>query len=82
MIDVLFAALILAHSWYPNECCNGIDCYPIEDNRVKITPEGFVVDGHTAIPYDKARVSQDEHYHMCGTMFWPPRCFFAPRGTT
>jgi hypothetical protein len=25
----LYAALILAHSWYPQSCCDGKDCHPV-----------------------------------------------------
>lgn len=83
MIPIIIAALMLAHSWYPPECCNGVDCAPLEDSRVEVTPDGYRIDGNILVLYKDARVSADEHYHTCWSdRSTKPRCFFAPRGTT
>jgi hypothetical protein len=74
---------LLAHSWYPQECCNGIDCGPIESSRVQVTETGYVVDGLWKYDFKSARLSEDDHYHLCGAGRGViPYCFFAPRGTT
>lgn len=80
------AAITLAHSWYPQECCSDQDCAIIDSKRVVVQPGAYVVDGgEWVIPADKARVSPDEHYHGCvNKRMIAPRqmiCFFAPRGS-
>jgi hypothetical protein len=77
---------LLAHSWYPQECCNGRDCGPIDSSRVQVTETGYIVDGMWKYDFKAARLSEDNHYHLCqattGMPLAPPYCFFAPRGTT
>jgi hypothetical protein len=70
----------LAHDFYPQECCSGKDCSPIKAERVRVTGNGYLVDGFHLVPFARARWSPDEHYHAC----WPSSgrmlgCFFAPQ---
>ena len=64
---------------YDLACCSGVDCAPIDSDRVKITPDGYVVEvgpgDHPLItipstyvfPFDDTRVrfSPDGTYHLC-----------------
>lgn len=67
------------HSWYPQDCCGGNDCAPVSQDRIRIVPGGYVLDGKYLIPEANARQSQDGDYHAC---FWPSpdklHCFFKP----
>lgn len=80
--------LFLAHSWYPQECCNGQDdCHVVE--LVKSDKEGFTVkDGMMEVIVPKTfphRNSEDGDYHLCyDQAAWRiyhdfrPFCFFIP----
>lgn len=71
-----------SHEFYPRECCSGRDCAPLANERVRVTPEGYVIDGRHQVPHGKARWSPDEHYHGCfpSPMQGKLGCFWAPRG--
>ena len=32
-----------AHSWYPTECCNAADCYPVPDDAVIEEADGWPI---------------------------------------
>jgi hypothetical protein len=69
-----------AHDWYPKHCCSGRDCAPLAFERVKVTPEGYVIDGVFFVAHSKALWSPDEWFHGC----FPGNkkvlgCFWAPR---
>jgi hypothetical protein len=55
-------AFLLAHSWYPSECCNGADCRPVPCDQLAI-------DGSSAKwgngPARQLRVSPDGDCHVC-----------------
>lgn len=72
-------AYACGHSFYEQYCCSGQDCEPIADSRVKVTPQGYVVDGRWLVPFAQARFAPDGQYHLC---LWPNpdalRCFYAP----
>jgi len=38
---IIFASMLLAHSWYPSECCSERDCYPINCSEVKKINGGY-----------------------------------------
>lgn len=72
-----------AHSWYPQECCQGIECQPLPKDRVREVPGGWMIlDNDEFIPFSQARPSPDGQFHRCVKDFWvpnsPTRCFFAP----
>lgn len=56
-----------AHSWYPRECCSGLDCAPVE--KALVVPEGLIVttvQGTVFIPASfPYRESQDGQMHAC-----------------
>lgn len=76
---LLWAAPARGHSFYDPYCCSGQDCEPISDERVKLVPGGFLLDGRFFIKNDDARQAPDGNYHAC---FWPTpdalRCFYRP----
>ena len=67
------------HSFYDAYCCNGTDCAPISETRVRVVVGGYLLDGKYFIAEKDARNSQDGDYHAC---FWPTpdtlRCFYRP----
>lgn len=81
---------------YPFYCCSGADCAPIEARTVRESRGGFIVTvvpgSHPMwpterrqplvieIPYDKAKQSQDGHFHLCINDAGDLLCFFAPGG--
>ena len=70
-ISLAFVALnageIKAHDWYPYECCNGLDCAPVEE--VQPLPEGLLVTskyGTAIVPSTtEMRPSPDGRLHVC-----------------
>jgi hypothetical protein len=85
LLFVMFAAMLsawpaLAHDWYPQQCCSDRDCAPLAAERVKVTPEAYIIDGIHRVAHNMVRWSPDEQYHGClrGN---PPQlfCFWAPR---
>ena len=74
---------VRAHDWYPIECCQAVDCAPVESVG-QIVPMLVVTSKHgTAIvPQDLPRqTSRDNRMHVCmrilnGTM--SVRCLFVP----
>lgn len=55
---------------YDFKCCSGVDCRQIVTNRVKVTPDGYLVqngDKPEMIGYGDNRIhmSKDEFYHLC-----------------
>lgn len=60
--------------WYPTECCSRMDCRPIPDSAVKLTPTGWLVlDTEEVIPFGhrKERRSMDGAFHRCSLAFRP-----------
>jgi hypothetical protein len=75
----------LAHSWYPQRCCNEIDCVKIDS--MKRQPDGslLVIAGHITVivpPNFPAEPSQDGDAHICTYRdirgAYLPRCLFVP----
>src|SRR5262249_19150431 len=79
-----------AHSWYPKECCNDMDCAPVEafSRLVSTTggPPQLVVTsrhGTAIVPHDfPVRVSKDGRMHVCMLQnelrTWDVLCLFMP----
>ena len=78
---LLLAAPAAAHEFYPSSCCSGTDCAPLASSRVRVTPDGYVIDGRHLIPFGKALFSPDENFHGCfpPTMLGKVGCFWAPQ---
>jgi len=80
VIVVLAATAAFAHSWYPQNCCSGKDCAPLDSLRVKVTLQGYIIDGRHHVQHGQALWSPDENYHGCfPTWTGPIGCFWAPR---
>lgn len=65
---MIAAFLLLAHSWYPEECCENKHCYPVE--WIKETPDGITVktedNVQVTVPREiPQRSSLDGEYHLC-----------------
>jgi hypothetical protein len=67
-----------AHSFYPWECCSGIDCAELSADRVSISAGGYVIDGKFTVPYSETRNSPDGLYHACFPAPDYLKCFWAP----
>ena len=78
--------LVLAHEWYPPDCCSGHDCAPLLNTRVERMADGtWRVDGeyifpayNPAQPYGETRLSQSGRFHACFPNEGRPKCFFVP----
>jgi hypothetical protein len=55
------ALFMLAHSWYPNECCHDIDCHPIACSELQIDGKSASWRGHGR----QAMPSPDNSCHIC-----------------
>jgi hypothetical protein len=86
------------------KCCGNRDCRPLDEGDVRPAPGGgFFVrqpepysrndppTGEWFIPKDRVQASEDNHFHICETLFPTRRigrltmrwmCFFAPMNAT
>ena len=76
-LAVLVGAVLLVHSWYPVECCNGNpaagDCHPVPCDS--LTEDRAGIHWHGLLFKDKQiRPSQDQGCHVCATD--KPYCVF------
>jgi len=62
-----------AHGWYPKECCNDMDCAPV-DSLIQFSPTGPALPqlivtsrhGTAIVPLDfPVRQSKDGRMHVC-----------------
>lgn len=87
LILFLFSSSVMAHDWYPQSCCGGHDCGPIDGSRVELGPQGgYIVDRKHVVSPQNVQTSQDGQFHACFTPYVPYmpwslkiRCFFAPK---
>lgn len=72
--------IVLAHSFYPHECCHDKDCTSIASYRVDHVSGGYLVDGLHFVPEAQARNSPDGQFHACFPVAKKEllRCFFRP----
>ncbi len=76
MHTILAAGIILAHSWYPIECCSEKDCHPVFD---AVEVEGGWQSGGRFYPDAIVKPSKDGQFHSCEGVFTKrPLCFFVP----
>ena len=75
-----------AHSWYPWECCSGMDCAPVEKFSMTPNNEWMLTSKHgtVIIPAQmKRRESKDNRFHVCmrkAEGITMPLCVFVPPG--
>lgn len=79
MKEFLLAFVILAHSWYPAECCSDKDCFPVECNKITETQYGLRYQDKE-IRKEQVKPSQDELCHVCINNS-NLRCMFIPRNS-
>ena len=87
---MMFAIMmLLAHSWYPVECCSEKDCEPLKADEVRDLPEGYLFPNGQTVPNNLTRQSRDGQYHWCRIMGTniiiksdDKYCVFIPHGTT
>jgi hypothetical protein len=59
-------------------CCSTFDCAVVPEEKIKITPRGYVLDsGETILP-SNAAMSGDMQYWQCRRPDKTTRCFFFP----
>lgn len=81
--NLLLTATLLAHSWYPSQCCSDRDCAPVPCADLERMIRSGEVDQKTV------RDSPDEECHLCtnpgATVAAPPStvhpCAWKPRET-
>ena len=59
-------------------CCNTFDCAAIPEERIKVTPRGYVLESGEEIPHSNAAMSGDGQYWQCRRPDKSTRCFFFP----
>jgi hypothetical protein len=59
-------------------CCNAFDCSVVPEEKIKITPRGYVLDSGETIPHSNAAMSGDMQYWQCRRPDKTTRCFFFP----
>lgn len=66
-MKTLLAAVILAHSWYPHECCSDQDCRPVPCADLTEHPQlpHLLMHGAHHIHKNEVRVSPDGQCHVC-----------------
>lgn len=61
---VLAAAVVLAHSWYPQECCQDRHCHPVPCDSIRPHALGLSWHGIVFTP-PMIRNSPDKDCHVC-----------------
>ena len=59
-------------------CCNTYDCAVVPEEKIKITPRGYVLENGEMIPHQNAAMSGDMQYWHCRRPDKTTRCFFFP----
>ena len=72
MRGVLISLLMLAHSWYPQECCGGSHCYPVDCKDMHKIKGGWQWKEFT---FEQGQPSGDGGCHIC-TLSGEPICLF------
>ena len=86
---MVMPSAVIAHEWYPRECCHDLDCSPVE--RAERLPDGSLrltsKVGTTVVPASfPRRRSPDHQMHICMVRFshlddMRPVCLFVPSAT-
>lgn len=81
-----------AHDWYPANCCNDQDCYPMGEGerepKPRYTLQGWRLHDGRVVSFIDARTSPDGRFHVCRIGGVPTQpivhptgekpCFYAP----
>jgi hypothetical protein len=75
----LLFSVLLAHSWYPPECCGDNDCHPIPCKDVHHLKGEYEIYG-SYIPEEAVRESLDQNCHWCHA--YVTKCLFLPQSNS
>jgi hypothetical protein len=59
-------------------CCNTYDCSVVPEEKIRITPRGYLLENGEMIPHQNAAMSGDGQYWQCRRPDKSTRCFFFP----
>jgi hypothetical protein len=86
---LIIAAVMLAHSWYPRECCHEKDCLPVPCAELSYQDKDVVWRKHVYFSGRMIRESNDGNCHGCvekglnaSTIPYVPLCVFVPQATS
>ena len=72
--------MILAHNWYPANCCSDKDCIPIPCDQIIETVKGYSYKG-LEFATSSVYPSLDQFCHACINNFGMPLCLFIQMNT-
>ena len=86
---LIISSLVLAHSWYPSECCSGKDCKPVPCEEILELNNGNLSYDGLEFTKDRVHLSQDKFCHACVASYKnrenkvqsTPRCIFIHQNT-
>ena len=61
-----------------NGAATPLDCAAIPEEKIKVTPRGYVLENGEMIPHSNAAMSGDGQYWQCRRPDKSTRCFFFP----
>jgi hypothetical protein len=86
---LIIAALMLTHSWYPQECCHDNDCRPVPCTELSYRGKDVVWRKHIYFSGPMIRESKDGNCHVCvkeglsaSIIPYLPICVFVPHATS
>jgi hypothetical protein len=59
-------------------CCNTFDCAVVPEEKIRITPRGYLLESGETILHQNAAMSGDMQYWQCRRPDKTTRCFFFP----
>jgi len=80
LITLFLVTPVLAHSWYPIDCCSGQDCIQIPCEELIETAKGYTYQAHE-FTKDMIRVPKGPGCHVCIHPILGPRCVFPEMGS-
>jgi len=79
----LVVLLLLAHSWYPPQCCgNDYECHPVPSEEITIAPNGDATWHRMTISKYGSFISPDGQCHACDYHQRVLYCVFTPRAVS
>ena len=77
MIVFLTTVILLAHDWYPKDCCGEHDCRPVPCEEIHAEGNDLVYKGyHWSRKSQQVRSSPDGSCAVCITVNRTPICVF------
>src|SRR5262245_16982846 len=77
-LAILIAVLLLAHEWYPNQCCGGHDCLEVPCAAVAYK-HGYWEYLPKHVTFNAAQASPDNYCHVCINDANIGLCLFVPQ---